>query len=127
MSCRFSIDEYMSSAVALSRFSVSSFVVIYRAMSVASAHSRFASPFEMQLVPACSTTFDTLVMSVSRIVDGTAPGVDRTSTLPPASFDRPLGAKSLVMESPSIIVLPPGGVVAGDAVSVGAVASGAAA
>ena len=67
MSCRFSIDEYISSAVTLSRFSVSGFVVISRGLST---YSRFESPFETQLVPECRTTFNTLVMSAGRIVDG---------------------------------------------------------
>ena len=88
-----------------SSLSSSSFVVTSLAIWVASALSKFGSSFARQFVPACRTSVVTPVRSAGRRVAGTAPGVERISTLTPASLLTPPGAKSLVNESPSIRTL----------------------
>ena len=88
-----------------SRLSSSSFVVTSLAIWVASALSKFGSSFARQFVPACRTSVVTPVRSAGRRVAGTAPGVERISTLTPASLLMPSGAKPLVNESPSIRTL----------------------
>ena len=101
MSWRVMMDDYNSLQVVLHFRCSSSFVVTSLAISATVDRSRVASSLEIQFVPACNTTFDITSRSVGRSVDDTPSGVDLTSTLCPASFERPAGASSLVTESPS--------------------------